>query len=164
METDEKIVSTGDFVFCDSGNSILRTFALGSCVACVIYDRETRHGGMVHVALPDSSVNKLKAKEHPGYFADTGVAQLWKNFKESEEERDPDRIDVYIAGGAEMSKKSSFFNIGASNVNAVKKAVEKCDLCITAQHTGNSLSRSLSINLETGILTLFNPIYGSWTL
>lgn len=164
MGIDEKIVSTGDFVFCDSENSVLRTFALGSCVSCVIYDRKTRHGGMVHVALPDSSVDKLKAEEHPGYFADTGVEQLWKCFKKSEEKREPDRIDVYIAGGAEMSKESSFFNIGASNVNAVRKAIDKCGLSVTAEHIGSSLSRSVSINLETGILTLFNPVYGSWIL
>jgi chemotaxis protein CheD len=60
----------------------IKTYALGSCVAVILYDRKTKIAGMIHIALPESAVNTDKAKSLPGYFVDTGLPLLLKEFKE----------------------------------------------------------------------------------
>ena len=62
----------GEFGVSRDGERIIKTYALGSCVAVVVYDHVRSTAGMMHVALPDSSVNADKAKQLPGYFDDIG--------------------------------------------------------------------------------------------
>ena len=54
----------------------IRTLALGSCIAVIIYDPLKKVAGMIHFALPDSKANPDKAEVMPGYFADTGIPLL----------------------------------------------------------------------------------------
>ena len=54
----------------------LKTMALGSCIAVVMMDPVQKAIGMVHVALPDSSIERVKALTQPGYFADTAIPAL----------------------------------------------------------------------------------------
>ena len=46
----------------------LSTYALGSCVAVVVYDPVVKAGGMLHAMLPDSRLSPTKARDHPAMF------------------------------------------------------------------------------------------------
>jgi len=70
------ILGVGEFGASKNPSDIVKTFALGSCVAVVLMCPRTRTVGMVHVALPESKINPEKVKTRPGYFADTGIPAL----------------------------------------------------------------------------------------
>ena len=60
---------------------MLKTFALGSCIGVAMLAPRRFPGGppvagLLHIALPDSSVNQKLSLERPGYFADTGIPIL----------------------------------------------------------------------------------------
>ena len=73
-------VGIGD-VTVSGGEKEIKTYALGSCVALVVWDSMLKVGGMVHVALPESEINPEKARDKPGYFADTGLPVLFAELK-----------------------------------------------------------------------------------
>ena len=59
----------------------IKTYALGSCIAVMLYDKKAKIAGMIHIALPDSAVNSEKAQSLPGYFVNTGLPLLLTEFK-----------------------------------------------------------------------------------
>ena len=71
------VLGVGDLGASAIPGAIVKTYALGSCIAVIILDKKTRCVGMVHVALPDSATSAEKAKILPGYFADTGIPALF---------------------------------------------------------------------------------------
>ena len=73
-----KYIGVGEFTTSKTPGDIIKTLALGSCVAVVLLDPKQRAVGMLHVALPDSSINKKRRQERPGMFADTGVPVLMR--------------------------------------------------------------------------------------
>ena len=72
------ILGVGEYGASRTPGDIVKTFALGSCVAVILMCPKTRTVGMVHVALPESKINPEKVKTRPGYFADTGIPALMK--------------------------------------------------------------------------------------
>lgn len=52
----------------------LRTSALGSCVACVLYDKVEQVGGMAHIMLPTTD-NYLRGAD-PLKYADEAIPYL----------------------------------------------------------------------------------------
>src|SRR6476659_1620436 len=67
------IVGVGDFAASRDGASTIVTYALGSCLGLMLHDPVARVGAMLHVMLPDSTINAEKAAENPAMFVDTGV-------------------------------------------------------------------------------------------
>ncbi len=74
-------VSVGEFSVSKTPGDVMKTFALGSCVAVIFLIPELKAVGLVHVALPDSTLNLNRSKEKPGFFADTGIPALLKEIK-----------------------------------------------------------------------------------
>ena len=74
----------------------IKTYALGSCVAVILYDKKAKIAGMIHIALPDSTVNTEKSKTLPGYFVDTGMPLLLKDFKKLGGDRKTTVIKIVI--------------------------------------------------------------------
>ncbi len=64
-----KAVGIGEWIVSNDPREAIKTFALGSCVAVVIYDVRLRVGGMIHIALPDASIDPARAAIRQGYFA-----------------------------------------------------------------------------------------------
>ena len=75
-------VGIGEFSASSDIDSVIKTYALGSCVAVIFYDSVNKVGGMIHIALPDSEINMEKAERHPAYFANTGLPLLFKKMNE----------------------------------------------------------------------------------
>lgn len=53
---------------------ILVSRALGSCVAIMLYDPQTKVGGLAHIMLPSSS--GVRNCDNPGKFADTALQAM----------------------------------------------------------------------------------------
>ena len=67
----EVVVGMGDMKIA-RGDSVLATYALGSCVGVCMYDDELGIGGMLHAMLPKSkdimNFSKKFAFELPSYY------------------------------------------------------------------------------------------------
>jgi len=67
------VLGVGDLAATATAGAILKTYALGSCVALMILDKKTRCVSMAHVVLPESRISPEKIAKFPGYFADTAT-------------------------------------------------------------------------------------------
>jgi len=55
-----KIIGIGEYAISSSEDDIIKTYALASCVGLVVYNPIAKIVGMVHIALPDSNINRDK--------------------------------------------------------------------------------------------------------
>lgn len=132
----------------------IKTYALGSCVAVILYDKKLKVAGMIHIALPDSTVNKEKAQSLPGYFADTGLPVLLRDFRKLGGDRKTTVIK--IAGGSSIMDANKTFDIGKRNAIAVKRFLWKQGLGVIKEDIGGDISRTVSIDIDTGKILLSN--------
>jgi chemotaxis protein CheD len=141
-------IGIGDWMVSGDEADILKTYALGSCVAILLYDTRLSIAGMIHIALPDSSINPEKAIEMPGYFADTGLPRMIEEMKR----RGSSRQDVWVklAGGATVMDPEGFFDIGKRNILAAKRILWGSSLGPIAEDTGGSISRTVSLAVSGG--------------
>lgn len=141
-------IGIGEYGVSRNGDDVIKTYALGSCVAVIMYDKIKKIAGLIHIALPDSSVNSDKARNKPGYFVDTGLPLLLKEMKS----RDAGRNHVWmkIVGGSNIMDTESRFNIGKRNVLAIKKYLWKNRLGIIAEDVGGNISRTVIVSVSTG--------------
>lgn len=109
----------GDIVITNQPQAVIKTFALGSCVAVIFYSPQFKLAGMAHVALPDSNVNPQRAKQKPGYYADTAIFYLIQELKRSGIKKNS-QIWIKLIGGANILDKNHKFNIGKRNILAIK--------------------------------------------
>ena len=155
-------VGVGEYAVTKAPMQHLKTLALGSCVAVVVLDPVKKLAGLLHVALPDSSINKKRAKDRPGMFADTGLPALLSEMEK--QGSDGRTLIVKIAGGASIMDPNNTFKIGKRNILAIRKFLWKYKLGARAENVGGNISRSVSINLETGRVTISSPGRGEWPL
>ncbi|MAG14048.1 MAG: chemotaxis protein CheD [Spirochaetales bacterium] len=163
MTLEKKLVKVGigECKISSSPEDTIRTFALGSCVAVIVHDRKRKSAGLIHLALPDSNVNEQKAVAKPSYFVDTGLPLLLKQMGVSNGRR-PD-VSITLAGGSNIMDEENRFNIGKRNILAVKKCLWKHNLGVRAEDVGGSKSRTVSVDVASGQVTVFSGDK-TWTL
>lgn len=132
----------------------IRTSGLGSCVGVVLYDEVKKVAGLVHVMLPDSSLNRTETI-NAAKFADTGIQALIDMLLLEGVQKF--RIKAKIAGGAQMFKFASdndTMRIGPRNVEAVKKELKKYGIPIVAEDTGGNSGRTIEFDPSTSKLMI----------
>ena len=143
----------------------IKTMALGSCIAVMILDRATRCIAMVHVALPDSAVSPDRAKQLPGYFADTGIPVLLKEIQRvAGTISRPSDLIVKLAGGANVTDPNNTFNIGKRNALAIKKILWQHGMGPIAEDLGGFHSRTVTLYRDTGKIILSCPGKPDWQI
>ncbi len=155
-------VGVGEYATSKKPGDVVKTLALGSCVAVIALDPRTRVVGLLHVALPDSSINKKRALERPGMFADTGTEILLESMKKHG--YDGSRLTIKLAGGASIMDPNNTFNIGKRNILSVKKALWRVKLGAISEHVGGNISRSVSVDVNSGKVMVSSPGRGEWPL
>ena len=144
----KQIVGVADMkVSNNTGESII-TYSLGSCIGLVIYDPVVKVAGMLHYMLPESSLDKDKARAKPYMFADSGIPRLFKSAYQLGAVKK--RMKIYAAGGAEILDQKGFFNIGKRNYMALKKMFFKNNVMINKQNVGGNVNRTVRIEIATG--------------
>jgi chemotaxis protein CheD len=129
-------------------NATLVTYALGSCIAVIVYDPVQKAGGMIHYMLPTSKTSPDKAKIKPAMFADTGVPMLFESMyalgcaKEN--------LIVKVAGGGALYDDKGTFNIGKRNYTILRKLFWKNNIIIAAEDVGGRKSRTARLKVRTG--------------
>ncbi len=142
----------GDMKVSNNPEAILSTYSLGSCIGLAVYDPVGRVGGILHYQLPWSSVVSEGRALQAHRFADTGIPALFKAC--SRLGADPRRMVLKAAGGSGKVGGSSLFNIGARNIDALKKIFFRMGMSLRALDLGGSCSRTMWLDLSDGKLTL----------
>lgn len=158
------ILGVGDFGASKDPNDEVKTFALGSCVSVILLDPKTRTVGMAHVALPDSSINKAKATEKPGYFADTAIPALLSEMAKHGCDQKGKGMVVKLCGGANVMDSNDTFQIGKRNALAIKKILWQYGMGAMAEDLGKNFSRTVAISVGSGHVTLSSPGRPNWQL
>ncbi len=139
----------------------IKTFALGSCVAVVAYDRVNQVAGLMHVALPDSSINPAKAAEKPAYFADSGMPVFLEELEAYSAALS--FTSIRLVGGSSIMDDQHRFDIGKRNVLAIRKLLWKHGLGTISEDVGGGISRTVSLDVSTGEL-IISSAGRQWTL
>lgn len=148
------IVGVADLkVSSQKGDEII-THALGSCLGITIHDKIAGVGGMLHVMLPNSSIDPAKAETNPYVFMDTGLPRLFHQCYKLGAQKA--RIEVKVAGGACASGKEEddFFQIGKRNFLMLRKLLWKNGVILEKEDVGGTISRTMTLEIGTGKVTL----------
>ncbi|MCX7745695.1 MAG: chemotaxis protein CheD [Clostridia bacterium] len=154
----ELIVGIGECAVSNKEADSIRTFALASCVAVTAYSPLNKVAGMVHVALPfPTDIRDINSR--PCYFATTGLpvlinkmCKLYGCLK--------GELKIGLYGGANSINNDDVFNIGKRNIEALVCTLDSLCIKIHSNETGGILSRTLEMNVATGIVKVFtHPIH-----
>ncbi|MCB2210813.1 chemotaxis protein CheD [bacterium] len=156
-------VGIGEFGISRNPQQQIKTMALGSCVGVIAHDKVSGAWGLLHIALPESSINLKRAEAKPGTFADTGIPALLKGMRRAGWDT-KNRLTIRLAGGASIMDPNATFNIGKRNILATKKILWKYRLGPIAEHIGGEISRTVIIDIEAGKVYLSSPARGQWEL
>ncbi len=142
------IVGVSDMKLSNNPGEHIVTFALGSCIGIAIHDPIAKVGGILHYMLPQSKIDVKKAEMNPFMFGDTGIPLFFR--KAYELGASKQRLRVVMAGGAAVIDMKDRFNIGKRNITIARKLFWKNNILIDAEHVGDSISRTLYLDITTG--------------
>lgn len=148
-------VGIGDCKLSKDLEDTLVTHALGSCIAVLIHDPVARIAGLLHFMLPESTLDPEKALSRPFVFADTGIPRLFQGAYQLGALKP--RLNVLVAGGAQMLDPSGTFNIGKRNHSAMRNILWKAGITIHHEEIGGTSSRTVSIEVASGRVQLRMP-------
>ena len=141
-------VGIADCKVSNQPGDVLITHALGSCIAVAIFDAGAGVAGLLHILLPDSTIDREKAHEQPFMFADTGIPTLFHAvYAKGAEKR---RLTVRLIGGAQVMDPRGVFNIGKRNHLACRKVLWSAGVMVHAEEVGGNQSRTVRLDVTTG--------------
>lgn len=146
------VVGISDMKTSRDPNELLITYSLGSCLGVVIYDPVARVAGLLHSMLPLSKIDHAKAEANPFMFVDTGVPALFKEAYQLGAEKK--NIVLKAIGCSSLLDEEGFFKIGERNFTVLRKLLWKNNILIDKQDIGGNLSRTVTICVQTGRVTV----------
>jgi chemotaxis protein CheD len=132
------------------GNDIIATIGLGSCVAIVLYDKDTKVGALAHILLPSMAMSRETS--NPAKFPETIVPIMLEEMR-SLGVTQTSRINAKIVGGASMFGQlvnGTGINVGERNIAATKEALVAAGIPLIAEDTGLDYGRSVFFQLADG--------------
>jgi chemotaxis protein CheD len=147
-------VGVADMKVSTQRGDVIITHALGSCLGIAVHDPVACVGGLLHVMLPLSTIDPAKADRNPFMFVDTGFPRLLiECFKAGAQKQ---RLEIRVAGGANSQHRgeNDFFQIGKRNFIILRKLLWKDELLLKSYDVGGSNSRTMSLEISTGKVTI----------
>lgn len=156
-----------------SNSTVLASFGLGSCVAVAIFDPLRKIGGLAHVMLPESR-GRPPLETAKGKFADTAVPELVQELVNMGARQKG--LKCKIVGGSQMFElpsstrkdgaiaTSPASQIGARNIEAVKRELESLRIPLLGEDTGGNYGRTVKFNPRTGEVEVSSINHGRTVL
>lgn len=144
----EIIVKVADWA-AERGDGVLVTLGLGSCVAIMLHDPQTKAGAMAHVLLP--SISLARDITNRAKFPETAVPLLIERLKALG--ADPRRLVAKLAGGASMFSQlvtTGTIQMGERNVLAARSALRAAAIPIVREAVGGERGRSVRFHVNDG--------------
>jgi|UniRef100_A0A7V3VUG1 chemotaxis protein CheD len=123
------------------GDVILSAYGVGSCVVLLLYDPQTKTGGLAHILLPYGADGSFK---HPK----GAIEELLRQF--SQLGIDKRRIVAKITGGSKMFGELIQSSIGERNVKETKEQLTKHSIPLVAEDVYGNWGRTVFFNLNNG--------------
>jgi chemotaxis protein CheD len=159
------ILGVGEIGVSNEVGKLIKTFALGSCVALNLFNENFTVVGMAHIALAASTTSPEKARSLPGYFADTAVPALINEFRNIGYRKPVSQLVAKIAGGAQTSADTNnYFKIGEKNISAVKTLLDEFGIALVSEDVGESHSRTVCIQVGSKSVHLSSPDRKPWVI
>lgn len=147
-----KLAGIGQMVVSSDASDLLVVPNLGSCLGVAVFDPQKKVGGVVHCLLPLSSADPKQAQEKPTLYVDTGVATLLDTVIGMGATKRG--LIIVAAGCGNINDANNVFEIGKKNHTIFRKVMWKNGLMIKAEHIGDSHSRTLSLDMSSGKMSL----------
>jgi len=148
MALSSVIVGISDCKVTRDADSVLVTYALGSCIAVAMHDPVTKVSGLLHYMLPESAIDAKKAEQNPFMFADTGIPYMMEALKAAG--GDGKRMVVRLTGGAQVLDSQGVFQIGKRNYLAARRILWKAGILIAGEAVGGEVSRTTRLEVGSG--------------
>ena len=151
-----RVIGIGEWQVSREPGDLLRTYALGSCVALVVQHPATATAGLVHILMPDSVNQPGNRNKMPGNYADTAVPLLIRKVSDMAGLRAPagSALVAKLAGGATIWLKDSPFHVGKRNIEAVERLLRQHQVPLAARDTGGTVSRTVTVDVASGVVTV----------
>ncbi len=154
----QSIIGVGEYAASNEYGKMIKTFALGSCIAVNLFSPTFDVVGMVHIALASSTTSPDKAKVLPGYFADTAIPVLINEMRAVGFRKPVSQLVAKIAGGAQTSADANnYFKIGEKNITAVKTLLQALGISLLAEDVGDAFSRTVFIQVGSKAVHISSP-------
>lgn len=128
-----------------SGDGVIKSSGIGSCVAVVAYDPLRRIGGIAHVMLPGQCLNSTH--KYPTRYCPRAIDELLHQLQNKGAHRED--LVICLVGGANVLQREDC-TIGKENIEAINLYLKKKGLRPVARRVGGTLWRSARLNVETG--------------
>lgn len=144
----ERLVRVGVSEFAvASGEAVLSTSGLGSCVGVALRDEESGVAGLLHAMLPSSN----SVGDNPAKFVDTGLPALLEAMEDAG--ADPTHVEAKLVGASRMLEFSGEQGaIGERNVETTDRALSDLGIQVVARDVGGSHGRSVRFEVASGDL------------
>ncbi len=137
----------------------LITRGLGSCVGITLYDPVLKTGGMAHAMLPD--VERAVANVNPLRFVNYVIKAMVGDLENCGCLRK--NIEAKLFGGAHMFgflSSESVLNVGDKNTEMAKLILTEMGINIAVNETGGTFGRTITLNLENGLVLIKTIAWG----
>lgn len=126
---------------------------LGSCVAITMWNKRLKIGGMCHYKLPRRLFSAAKGLD--GNYGDEAFLLFMKNLNQYMLKPEDMTVGVFGAGNM-FSKivKSDENSIGVKNIKLAHQILSKQGFVITHESLGGSVSRTISLDVVSGVVTV----------
>jgi chemotaxis protein CheD len=133
-----------------TGDTLVTTSGLGSCVGVAVADPDAGVAGLAHVMLPEATGDD---RGKPAKSVEVGVERLLTALEAAG--GDPDAVEAKLAGGSQMFDFSGVSEgVGERNVERSREALAERNVTVVAEDVGGSHGRSLELRPGTWTLTV----------
>jgi len=148
------VIGVADMAVSADPNATLITYALGSCIGVTLFDPVRQVAGMLHFMLPSPKTSSTDPDLKPAMFATTGIPLLFKMAYDLGARKE--NMIVCAAGGAEILADNGHFKVGFRNRTMLRKIFWKNNILLSADDTGGTISRTLSLSVADGAISIRN--------
>ena len=131
------------------GKVILQSKAIGSCIAIIAYDPSKNIGSLAHVMLPGKAPADKEPSEKANYVADAIDAML-SNLSRLGSTKDD--LEMTLIGAGNVLNRADD-TICKDNIESTLQLLSDKHLMVRAQALGGTNRRSVSLDVECGIVS-----------
>jgi len=146
------VVRISDMAVSNSIGSSIVTYALGSCLCLVLYDKKLKLAAMLHSLLPEGKDKTSLPDFNPFKYVDTAVPLLFKECYKFGATKHS--LKAYAFGCATIRDAANVMNIGDRNYTALQKILWKNNVFLEQEFVGGTTSRTVEIQIDDGLILL----------
>jgi chemotaxis protein CheD len=142
-----------------TGEDVLITIGLGSCVAIVLHDPVARVGGMAHVLLPSPALSRQDG--NLAKFPQTAIPRLVELM--GQQGGSVRRMTARLVGGASMFASLAApgtIQMGERNVVASRQALYQQGIALAGEATGGDYGRTVRLWVADGRVEVSSVAHG----